>query len=90
MPTALPSKCDSSSMGSGTKRRIQSKRLPIPGVEPENSSTAPAPNTAMALACGVTAESQVRPNRARRTIGPRCTQTSCPPSNASATAKGAK
>ena len=31
-----------------------------PGVEPENSSTAPAPNTAIALACGVTALSQVR------------------------------
>ena len=31
----------------------------MPGVAPENSSTAPAPNTAMAIACGVTALSQV-------------------------------
>ena len=32
----------------------------MPGVDPDSSSTAPAPNTAMALACGVTAPSQVR------------------------------
>ena len=36
--------------------------LTMPGVEPENSSTAPAPNTAIALACGVTVLSQVRPS----------------------------
>ncbi len=34
----------------------------MPGVDPDSSSTAPAPNTAMALACGVIAPSQVRPS----------------------------
>ena len=46
------------------------QRLPAPGVAPENSSTAPAPNTAIALACGVTALSQVRPSSPIRTMRP--------------------
>src|SRR5580693_718457 len=66
-----------------------SRRLPSPGVAPENSSTAPATNTAIAMAWGVTATRKVRPSCTRRTAGPRCAHTSCAPSSASAAAKGA-
>jgi hypothetical protein len=57
-------------------------RSPRPGVAPENSSTAPAPNTAIATACGVTAISQVLASRKIRPIWSGAPTTSCAPSKA--------